>query len=121
MLRSAPLCSANIHSCKMCLPHSSYQTYHSKTKKPVRILRKLLTSQLVNILKLNPTEITHLLFSKIFLVFLVAFLCNSHHYQKVNFRHLVFSYVVLTYYSFCIIGRNGSPGETAKQRNDPRR
>ena len=101
MLRSAPLCSANIHSCKMCLPHSSYQTYHSKTSKPVRILRKVLTSKLVNTLKLKPTIITHLLFSEICLVLLVAFLCNSQHYQKENFRHLV---VHVTFYSFCFLG-----------------
>ena len=119
MFGSAPFCSANINSFKMCSPHSSYQTYHSITNQPVRIL-KVLTSTL----KLYPTKITHLLFSEIFLPFLLAFLCNSRYYQKRNFRHLV-EYVVphniVAYYSFYIIGRNGSPGETAKQRNDPRR
>jgi len=121
MFGSAPLCSSNINSCKMCScsPLSSYQTYHSKTSKPVRILSKLNTLTLY-----YPTKITQLLFSEIFLVFLSAFLCNSHYYQKRNFRHLVEYFVLsnfVAFYSFCIIGRNGSPGETAKQRNDPRR
>ena len=130
MFGSAPFCSANIniYSCKMCSHHRSYQAYHSNTNKPVRILSKVLTSKLVNTLKLYPTKITHSSFSKVFLVFLLAFLCNSHYYQKRNSRHLVeHQYVVVvprnivTYHSFCLIGRNGSPGETAKQRNDPRR
>ena len=122
MFGSPPFCSTNINSCKKGPPHSSYQTYHSKTNKPVKILSKVLTSKLVNTLKLYPTIITHSLFSEVFLA--LAFLCNSHYYQIRNFRHLV-EYVVprniVAFYSFCIIGRNGSPGETAKQRNDPRR
>lgn len=128
MFGSAPFSSVNINSCKMFSysPHSSYQTYHSKNNKPVRILRKVFTSKLVNTLKLYPTKITHLSFLKVFLVFLLAFLCNSHCNQKRNSRHLV-EYLydvprnIVFFYSFYLIGRNGSPGETAKQRNYPRR
>lgn len=122
ILGSAPYCSTNINSFKMCPHQSSYQIYETKIYHLLKILSKAFTSKLVNTFKLNPTEITHLLFSEKYLVFLLAFNCNSNYYKKRNLRHLI-EYNVprnINYCCFGIIG-NGSPGEIAEKRNDSRR
>ena len=114
---------ANINSFKIC----QYSTSLTRILNIVMISTSILLS-LVRELKLKIIESPPMLFSDIILLLQFAFHCKSI-YQKRNVWHLVsddlecsrFIRKYSSCYSFCNIGRNGPRGETAKQRNNPKR